>query len=61
MIEKEKQKIKIVETKLSSKINMIEDSDLRAVDTNMIIKKLEENIKLREMDIEKRFKKDLMK
>ena len=52
-IKKETPKIKL-DFKLSE-----EFLDLRSMRDNLIIKKLEENIKLRELSVEKRFKRQL--
>jgi len=54
MIEKEKQKIK-TDLKIAD-----EFLDLKTIDTNVIIKKLENSIKLREMKIEEHFKKEIL-
>jgi len=52
-IKKESPKVK-PELKLSK-----EFLDLRTTEKNLILKKLDENIKLRELSVEKRFKKQL--
>ena len=52
-IKKESPKVK-PELKLSE-----EFLDLRTTEKNLVLKKLDENIKLRELSVEKRFKKQL--
>ena len=54
-------KIKKEEPKVKPEMKLDKDFlDLRTLDTNIIIKHLEENVKLREMPIEKRLKKKLL-
>lgn len=53
MIAREKSKVKI-DLKLSD-----EFLTLKTMDTNAVVQKLENNIKLREMPIEKHLKKDI--
>jgi hypothetical protein len=55
MIKREKQKVKI-DFKLGD-----EFLDLRTMDTNVIIEKLEENMKIREMNIKKFIEKEVKK
>ena len=53
--------IKREEPKIKPEMKLDKDFlDLRTLDTNIIIKHLEETIKLREMPIEKRLKKKLL-
>ncbi|MBW2985884.1 hypothetical protein KY333_00790 [Candidatus Woesearchaeota archaeon] len=53
-------KIKKETPKIKLDIKMSEEFlDLRTTQENSIVKKLEENIKLRELSVEKRFKRQL--
>ncbi|MBD3304446.1 hypothetical protein GF343_04825 [Candidatus Woesearchaeota archaeon] len=53
-------RVKKEELKVKPKIQLSEEFlDLRTADNNLIIQELEENIKLREMPIEKHLKKNL--
>jgi len=53
-------KIKKESPKVKPELKMSKEFlDLRTTEKNLILQKLEENIKLRELSVEKRFKKQL--
>lgn len=55
-------RVKKEELKIKPKTQLSEEFlDLRTIDNNVIIQELEENIKLRELPIEKHIKKSLRK
>ena len=55
-------KIKMPESKLKKEAQLIEKFiGLRDLDSNLVINKLEENIRLRDTPIEERLKKKLLK
>ncbi len=54
--------IKKKETKIKFDLKLADDFlGLKTLDTNVIVEKLENNMKLREMKIEKRIEKEMLK
>ncbi|MEM4271897.1 MAG: hypothetical protein QXD13_02320 [Candidatus Pacearchaeota archaeon] len=55
-------KVKREEQKVKPQLKLSEEFlDLRTMDNNIIVKHLEENMRIRELPIEKRFKREMEK